>query len=198
MEIVDRVKKIVTTPKTEWTVIETENTPSTKLLTEYVLLLALIPTIAAFIGYWLIGSSIPGMRLHSLEWGIRQAIIQFITSVGGVYLTAFIVNILAGSFGAKKDFDKAFAVVAYSYTPIFLGGVFLLLPSLSLLSSLVGIYGLYLLYIGLQPMMKCPAEKVTGYFIIVLIATIVVSIILTFVLVSLLAANYMALANIQY
>jgi hypothetical protein len=201
MEIINRVKKIITTPKTEWAVIATENTPSTKLCTEYVLLLALIPAIATFIGHWLVGYSAFGLKIHSIEWGIRQAVIQFISMVGGIYLTAFIVNILAENFGgAKKDFDKAFALVAYSYTPIFIGGVFLLLPSLSLLASLMGIYGLYLLYIGLQPVMKCPDEKATGYFIVTLIATIVVSVVLALVLASLLIGNSHAalLQNIEY
>jgi hypothetical protein len=60
--------------------------------------------------------------------------------------------------------------------------VFYLLPSLSWLASLSGLYGLYLLYIGLQPQMKAPADKQTSYFVVSLIATVVVSAVLSFVL----------------
>jgi hypothetical protein len=69
---------------------------------------------------------------------------------------------------------------------MFVGGVFYLLPSLSWLASLAGLYGLYLLYIGLQPMMKVPADKQTSYFVVSLIATIVVSAVLSFVLAAIL------------
>ncbi|MDR1983832.1 MAG: YIP1 family protein [Prevotellaceae bacterium] len=180
MSIVERTKNILASPKTEWTAIEGENTPHVKLFTSYVLPLALIPAIAAFIGYGLIGYSVFGVRIHSMEWGIRQAIIQFIAMAGGTYITAFVINALAEGNAAVKNLDKAFALVAYSYTPIFLGGIFYLYPSLSWVASLAGIYGLYLLYIGLQPMMKSPAEKTQSYFIVSLIVTIVVFAILTF------------------
>ena len=182
MEIVNRVKNILTAPKTEWTAIEEENTPHAKLFTTYVLPLAVIPAIAAFIGYGLIGHSILGIRVGSVGLGIQQAISQFIVSAGGVYLTAFVINFLAENFGAKKNFDKAFSLVAYAYTPMFLGGVFLILPSLSLLSSLAGLYGLYLLYVGLQPIMKSPEDKTTTYFVVSLLAMIVVAVVLGVVL----------------
>ena len=182
MEIINRVKNILITPKTEWTAIEGENTPHAKLFTTYVLSLAVIPAIAAFIGYGLIGYSIFGIRVGSIGLGIRQAIIQFIVSAGGVYLTAVIINFLAENFGAKKNFDKAFSLVAYAYTPMFIGGIFYILPSLSILASLAGIYGLYLLYIGLKPLMNSPEDKTTVYFVISLLAMIVVYAALGFVL----------------
>ena len=182
MEIINRVKNILITPKTEWTAIEGENTPHAKLFTTYVLPLAVIPAIAAFIGYGLIGYSIFGIRVGSIGLGIRQAIIQFIVSAGGVYLTAVIINFLAENFGAKKNFDKAFSLVAYAYTPMFIGGIFYILPSLSILASLAGIYGLYLLYIGLKPLMNSPEDKTTVYFVISLLAMIVVYSVLGFVL----------------
>ena len=174
MEIISRVKNILVSPKPEWAVIEEESTPHAKLFTTYVLPLALIPTIAAFIGYGLIGYSVLGIRVGSLGLGIFQAVVQFITMALGVYLTAFVINLLAENFGAKKDLDKAFSLVAHAYTPMFLAGVFYILPSLSWLASLAGLYGLYLLYIGLRPMMKSPEDKTTTYFVVSLLAMIVV------------------------
>ena len=40
---------------------------------------------------------------------------------------------------------------------------------------LAGLYGLYLLYLGVQPLMKVPKEKSTTYFVISLLAMVVVS-----------------------
>jgi hypothetical protein len=182
MEIIERVKNILVSPKTEWQTVETENAPHLKVLTTYVALLAIIPAVAAFIGYGLIGYSALGVHVHSVSWGLRQAIVQYITMLGGVYLTAFVINALADNFGARKDFNRAFSLVAYAYTPMFAGGIFYLLPSLSWIASLAGLYGLYLIYTGLQPQMKAPADRQTAYFVTGLIVTIVVSALLSFVL----------------
>ncbi|MDR2811192.1 MAG: YIP1 family protein [Tannerellaceae bacterium] len=176
MEIISRVKSILVSPKEEWQTIEAENAPHAKVFTSYVVPLALIPAIAALVGYGLISSVL------GIGWGIRQAIVQYVVMLGGTYITAFIINALAENFGAKKDFDRAFSLTAYAYTPMFVAGVFYLLPSLSWLASLAGgLYSLYLLYIGLQPMMKVPADRQTTYFVISLIATVVVSGILSVV-----------------
>ena len=181
--IINRVKNILVSPKTEWLTIEAENEPHAKVFTSYVVLLALIPAVAAFIGYGLIGYSVLGVHVGgTIGWGIRQAITQYVAMLGGIYLTAYVIDMLATNFGATKDFNRAFSLVAYSYTPMFVAGVLYIIPSLALIASLAGLYGLYLLYIGLQPMMKAPAEKQTTYFIVSLIVTIVVSVIMSAIL----------------
>ncbi|GHV32227.1 YIP1 family protein [Bacteroidia bacterium] len=182
MDIINRVKNILLTPKTEWQTIETENTPHVKVFTSYVVPLALIPAIAAFIGYGLIGYSVLGVHISGIGWGIRYAIIQYVTMLGGTYLTAFVIDTLANSFGATKNLDKAYSLVAYAYTPALVGGVFYLIPAISILASLASLYSLYLLYIGLQPMMKQPAEKTVPYFIVSLVVMAAVAVVLSIVL----------------
>ena len=192
MEIISRVKNILFTPKTEWQTIEAENAPHMKVFTSYVALLALIPTIAAFIGYGLIGYRVPLLgNIASISLGIRYAIQYYILMAGGVYLTAFVINFLAENFGATKNFDKAFSLVAYAYTPMFVAGIFYILPSLAWIAGLGGIYSLYLLYIGLQPMMKQPAEKTTSYFVVSLIAMAVVYVVLGMILGAILLSGTM-------
>ena len=179
--MINRVKNMLVSPKAEWPVVASENSSHVKVFTGYVVPLALIPAIAAFIGYGLI-DSILGIHIGGIGWGIRQAIVQYITMLGGVYVTAFIIDALANSFGAKKDFNHAFSLVAYSYTPMFVAGILYILPALSWLAMLAGLYSLYLLYIGLQPMMKVSTEKQTSYFIVSLLVMIVVSVIFSAVL----------------
>jgi len=186
--MITRVKEIILAPKKEWAVIEGEKKPHMKVFIEYVLPLSLIAAVAAFIGYGLIGYSAFGVRIGSISWGIRYAINQWVILVGAIYLMAFIVNLLAESFGGKKDFDQAFSLIAYSYTPMLLGGIFYIFPLLSILALLCGLYGFYILYIGIQPMMKAPSEKITVYFVVSLIAAIVVmgilSVIMSAILIS--------------
>jgi len=84
MEIINRVKNVLLSPKTEWLAIEAENTPHSKVFTSYVVPLALIPAVAAFIGYGLIGYSVFGVHIGgSVNWGLRQVIMQYIAMLGG-------------------------------------------------------------------------------------------------------------------
>ena len=190
MNLVDRVKKILIEPKKEWPVIEQENTSVVQLITNYLLILALIPAVASFIGYGLIGVDIPFFgHVGSISWGIRQAIIQFVVTIGGALLSAFIIDALAPNFGATKNFNKALQLVVYSYTPSMVAGIFFIYPSLAIIATLAGIYGLYLLYLGIGPMMKTPQEKITGYFVVSLIVTILVMIILSAILTALLIGS---------
>jgi hypothetical protein len=191
MDIINRVKNILVTPKTEWGTIEAERLPSTQLLTTYLLLLALIPAVCQFIGQGLIGHTVFGIKVGgTIAWGLRSAITSYLTMVGGVYLAAWIINLLAASFGSEKNFDQAFALVVYSYTPMFIAGVFYILPSLGILATLAGLYGLYILYIGLQPMMKTPADKVVVYFILSLVCLFVVALVLGAILAAIMAAIF--------
>ena len=182
MEIINRVKNILTTPKTEWPIIEEENDPHVKVFTTYVVPLALIPAVAALIGYGLIGHSFLGVHVGSIGWGLRWAIKLYVTMLAGTYITAFVIDALAPNFGTQKDLNRAFSLVAYAYTPMFIAGVFYILPSLAWIAGLGGLYGLYLLYIGLQPMMKVSDDKQTSYFVVSLVVTVLVSVILNTIL----------------
>ena len=194
--MIERIKNILISPKTEWPVIEAENKPHLEVCTTYVLLLAAIPAIASFVGTGVIGYSVLGVRIAGIGMGLSQAITQYVSMVGGIYLSAFVIDMLADTFGAKKDFNRAFSLVAYAYTPMFVGGIFYFLHSLGILASLAGLYGLYLLYLGLQPMMKAPAEKQTGYFVVSLLVMIVVSVVLALVLGAILAVFFIGGASI--
>jgi hypothetical protein len=182
MDIIKRVKNVIVAPKQEWPTIEAENAHHVKVLTTYVVSLALIPAIAAFIGYGLIGYTVFGIHIGSVSFGVRQAIVQYITMLGGVYLAAYVIDALAKNFGATKNFNQAFSLVAYSYTPAFIGGVFHIHHSISWLAMVAGIYSLYLLYIGLKPMMKAPAEKQTSYFVVSLLVMILAMILISAIL----------------
>ena len=52
MNLVDRAKNMIVTPKTEWNVVAAEATPQAELITGYLLPLAGISAIAGFIGMW--------------------------------------------------------------------------------------------------------------------------------------------------
>mgnify|MGYP000059012513 CR=1 FL=1 len=182
MNLIERVKNILIAPQKEWAVIRKENDSPVKVLTSYLILLALIPTAAAFVGWGFVGYKVYAVRVASVELGIRYGAIQFVSVITGAYLTAFVLDLLAPNYGAEKGFDRAFQLSAYCYTAFCVAGVFYLLPSLSTLASLAALYSLYLLYAGLKPMMKVPDEKAGKYFIAALLCMIAVSVVLSLVL----------------
>jgi len=187
--LINRAKQILVSPKTEWQTIDSENDSHVAVLTKYVLLLAAIPAVAAFIGYGVIGYSVCGHHFASVSWGIKRAIVQYISMVGGVYLTAFVIDLLATNFGSKKNFDKAFSLVAYAYTPAFIGGIFYIYHPLSFLAGLASIYSLYLLYIGLAPIMQTPTEKRTSYFVVSLLVMVAAFFVLSMILTTIIVGS---------
>ena len=179
MDIIKRAKDILVTPKTAWNTIAEENQNQLVILVTYLIPLALIPALASFIGYGLIGHNVMGIHIGSVGFGLRQAILSFISSLGGVYLSAWVISLLSPKFEQAKDFNRAFQLVSYSYTPIFVAGILLIIPSLSIVATLAGLYGLYLLYQGMTPILQTPDDKRNTFFIVSLLSIIVASVLVT-------------------
>ncbi|MDZ4796302.1 MAG: Yip1 family protein [Bacteroidota bacterium] len=189
MNLIDRAKNILLTPKTEWDAVNNETPDTTKILTTYVIPLVAVGAIAAFIGWGFIGKSYFGFKIKGTELGIRYGLIALIAGIVSVFLMAFVVDALAPTFKSEKNFGRSFQLAAYSYTAGWVGGIFNLLPSLAIIGALAGIYGLYLLYIGLPKLKKTPQEQVTGYFIASLVTMILASFVIALILTSILIPN---------
>ncbi len=175
MNIVDRAKNIIMTPKTEWPAIAAEEPNVGQIISGYVIPLAIIPAIAAMLGYGLIGR---GMT-SSFTMGIAMAIIGFVVALGGVYLTAYVIDMLAPNFGSQKNFGRAMQLVAYSYTPAWVAGILNIIPVLGVLVLIASLYGLYLMYLGFPHTMKTPDDKVVVYMVVSIVVLIVVYFVLT-------------------
>ena len=176
-----RVLAILKSPKTEWPAIAREQTTVRELYLEYILVLAAISSIAGFIKMSLIGIEMPmlGTYRMGIAAGIGNMLFSYALTLAAVYLVGMVVNMLAPSFAGAKDDIGALKVVAYSYTASWVAGVFQIVPGIGMLLALVGsIYSIYLLYLGLPVLMKCPREKAIGYTAV----TIVLSMILTFII----------------
>jgi len=183
--LITRVKSILLTPKTEWPVIAAEPATTMGLYTGYILLLAAVPTICQFLKLAVFGYSVPflGTMHISTTFALEAAIRIYLGSIIGTFIVALIVNALAPSFGGQKDSVQALKVVAYSYTASWVAGIAVLLPALGLLIMFIGlIYGIYLLYLGLPPTMKCPPEKAGAYTAVTLICAIVIGVVVFYVL----------------
>lgn len=170
MNLVERVKAILLTPKTEWPVIEREPGDVAYLFTNYVAILAAIPAVCGFIGAVLIGAPIGAALIG--------AIVRYAFTFVGVYVMALIIDALAPTFGAQKNTANALKLASYTPTAYWVAGVFLLIPRLRILTAIAGLYGLYLLWVGLQPLMKSPEDKSLIYLGAIIVVAIVIAIVI--------------------
>jgi hypothetical protein len=174
MTLLEQVKAIMLTPHTAWPQIEQDKRHPSVLFVNYVAVLAAIPEVASFIGHSLIGGFRPILS------GLMRALVVYVVTFGVVYLVACVIDVLAPRFGGRKNFANALKLAVYSYTPVWLAGIFLLVPGLSFL-LILGVYGGYLLWVGLPLMMQVPRARTVPYAIAVTASAIVPSLVLSIV-----------------
>jgi hypothetical protein len=163
-----RARGILADPAAEWTKIERESGDPAYLLTSYVALLALIPAVFAFIGACVVGAVMPTgetVRAPLLE-GLFGAVFGYVGTCGAVLVLGLLISLLAPAFGGRRSFDNAFKLAIYSYTPVWLAGIFLVAPGLRFL-VLTGLYGAYVLWRGLPSLLRVPGPNVPIYTAII-------------------------------
>ncbi len=175
MNLVERAKNIILAPAKEWDVIKGENLTIADMFMKYAVILAAIPAVAGFIGYVVIGMSY-GFGTFRVPVGtaLVWAILSYILSLAGIFLLAFIIDALAPTFGCTKDMVAAVKIAVFSYTPVWVAGVLGIIPAISVLMLIASIYSLYLLYLGMQKIKEPAKEKLMPYFIVSLVALIVI------------------------
>jgi hypothetical protein len=161
MHAVLRAKAILIDPFAEWPRIAQESGDAVDLLSRYVAPLALIPALSEFIGRCLIGVVVPGIGTvrAPIFAGLLGAIVGYVLAFATVLLLGAIIHALAPLFGGRRNLPNALKLAVYSFTPVWLSGIFLLLPGLRFLTLTGLFYGAYLVVIGVLPLMKSPAEK---------------------------------------
>lgn len=181
MNLVERAKHIILTPQSEWQVIAPEATTVAGLYRGYILPLAAIGPVAQWLGFSVIGVSLPfavGTYRVPLLAGLANAVLTYVLGLAGIYLLSLIVDALAPTFGAEKNARQALKVVAYSYTPAWVAAVLHLVPSLGILVLLAALYNLYVLYLGLPVLMKAPREKSLGYVAVTVVCAVLLLVVI--------------------
>jgi len=189
MNLVERAKNIIVTPKTEWEAVAAEEPNIQQILLSYVLPLALIPTVATIIGWGVIGM----FGFTSFTYGIAMGLVQIINAFLSVFIAGFVIDALAPSFGSTKNLGRAVQTVAYSMTPVWVFGILNIFPAIGWLAGLLGLYALFLMYQGLAPLMKTPEDKKIGY----LVVSIIILVVVYFVIAAILTAIFMAIFGLS-
>ena len=125
MNLVERIKGILLQPNSEWQAIEREPGNAGYLFPNYVAIVAAIPPVCAFIGLSIVGY---GPFRIGIVSGILHAIVVYVLSLISVLVVAYVIDFLAGTFGARKNLDNAMKVSAYAPTAAWVAGVFRIIP----------------------------------------------------------------------
>src|SRR5262245_22444524 len=99
--LVERVKRICLSPDSEWSAIEHESATRATLLTGYVVPLAAVSAVAAFIGRSIVGITLPFLGTYRVPFGsgIVAAVLQVGLTAVGVIVCGMIIDALAPTFG---------------------------------------------------------------------------------------------------
>lgn len=155
---------ILTHPDREWESIRQESESTTKLYLSHVILLALIPSAAAFYGTTVVGWQIGDgdvVRL-SQSSAFQLCVLFYAAMLSGIYLIGKFIDFFSMTYGVEQSEHRGIVLAAYTATPLFLVGIIAVYPVLwvNMLAGIIAIcWSVYLLYEGLPILMKIPEER---------------------------------------
>ena len=162
--MIGRARRLLTSPSGEWSEIEAEPANTRDIYKNYVLPLAIFAWVAVMMGTYLaIGTAVRPALLPAL----MTAVLGVVFTLVGVFVFALIIDGLAPSFGGHRNFGQAFKVAAYSPTPVWLVGIFMIIPSFTVQNFALAagaLYSVFLLYVGLPKLMRPHAGRSKSYF----------------------------------
>lgn len=155
---------LLTNPDQAWESIRKESESVARLYTGHVLLLALIPAVAGFVGTSQIGWQIGDGQVTRLSVGsaFTLSVLFYAAMLAGIFILGKFIDFFAATYDAVDRTPRGVTMAAYTATPIFLIGVIAVYPNIwvNMLAGLVAIaYAVYLLYEGLPILMKIPESR---------------------------------------
>ncbi len=183
-KIFRKIEKLLFTPKAFWEAEKNKTTGEKNLMLVYLLPLIGMVAIAVFIGDFF--KRIDFFIEYPLLKALRIVLLFLLTYQIGVFFTTELMK----TFGAEKQKDIARKLVAYSITPFLLVSLITgLFPFLYVLSVL-GLYGFYLFWQGVDKLLSLPENRKSSYTLITIVTNFFVFSFLSVLLTKLLNAYY--------
>jgi len=162
--MLSHVYGLFTSPREEWRRIREENCTIGKCYCSYVFILAAIPPISGYFGTTLFGWEIGGREAIKLshDSALIIALSYYLVMLVGIFSVGFMIHWMGKTYGTEQPLPRCMSLAAYVATPMFLVGIFELMPILWL-NFLLGLpalaYTVYLLYTGVPEMMGVSEER---------------------------------------
>lgn len=158
--------KTFTEPGTLFAALAKTPPPANEVLFRYAIWLGLIPPVCAYLGT---------TSLHGWDFGVSGKIVLFEPAValsiavvyfcllfGGFFFVTLLMHWMAPTYAAGSAYHSCFALAAVAGTPMMIGGVCHLYPSLVFNIAVfvpAGLWSCYLLYRGLPILLKTEPER---------------------------------------
>jgi len=185
--LIERVKNILLSPKTEWQRIAGESTSVGQLFTGYAMILAAIPLVAGIIGMMAFAPRIGGVTIgYPIGMVIAIGVVGYVIQLCVVYLMGLIIAAIAPSQGGTNDKMSAFKLSVYATTPVWVAGILGIFPPLAALVYLSYLYVIYVIYTGVGPVLRVPDDKSVVATLIIVVSYIVLMVVLSVVIMGIL------------
>lgn len=175
-ELFNNVKDVLYNPALFWKKKEDFPVTGIQLLAGYLIPLIIFAALGVFAG-----EMFRGLRFY-LFFSVMKAIRKIVLFGIYYFISVFIINELMPVFGIKKDMQAARYLAAFSLTPLmvitFITGLF---PFLYIL-NILGIYGLYILWKGINTLLDFSDDKQYSYFLLIIIVVLLVYSLLSIIL----------------
>jgi len=161
---------LFTHPDREWASIRNEHEKPARLYVAYVMILAMIGPLCAYVSTVYFGWSINSERVIKLTAAsaLQLSVLTYLAKLVGVFALGYGINWMARTYGAREEPvpSNGIALAAYSCTPLFLAGFAFLYPEpwfnvLVLLAA--ACYGAWLMFDGLPIVMGINKERAVLY-----------------------------------
>lgn len=157
----NRAKNLILKPQEEWVRIEAETISKKEIAKSYILPFVILIAICS-----VTGSLLLTVKTYSFSIIITKVIVSGLLFIGGVYLSALIINELTSSFSIPRNTDATFKLIAYSFTSFFIAMCLVsLLPDLPVL-VILGFHSVYLFWLGATSVLKVSEASKTGFVIV--------------------------------
>ena len=165
----NRTKYFIISPVKAWEGVHSENRPIKDIRGSFFLPLVILASISSFFGsMFFINTTLKPM------YSVLAGLDTFLFLDLGVYASAYIGKEITRALDLGHDFVVAFKLVAYSLTPIFLTLTISRLLESLLFINLLGLYGLYIFWTGMQEMVNPPEHKKLPMLIATVVSMVII------------------------
>jgi len=169
-ELYFRTRNLLLRPAVEFEAIANEEKSIKRINTSVVIPFAGVVGLSELLGMIFTHIRSP---LDSFIYVFLSALIVFLIVFIQTYLSGKLIALLGKNINSKNHKDAGYALVAYSQIPFYLSLAFVkVFPSL-LFMIILGIYSIYLFYIGLDILLKIPLARKMQFLILSIIIIII-------------------------
>ena len=150
----NRITNIVSTPAKSWEKIVSEH-PSTGLIrNSFLIPLVLLVALSAFFGSLLFANA-ELAKSYSVLLSIKCIMVILLT----VYASTYLLGEVTYPLDLGRDFNISFMLVVFSVAPFLLCQILSHMFESLLFVNIIGLYGLYIFWIGAEKILNPPQYK---------------------------------------